>query len=106
MAKMVSFLAQKDYISGIFTDDTFGDIPGALKLSTIGLVGTSELPTPSIVINFKTFSTNPNNPNDPQAQVEVADTTLQQGQGMHGSFGRGDTFNNMEAIALTLKRVM
>ncbi|BAY89985.1 MULTISPECIES: alkaline phosphatase family protein [unclassified Tolypothrix] len=103
VAKMVSFLAQKDYISGIFTDDTFGDIPGALKLSTIGLVGTSELPTPSIVINFKTFSTNPNNPNDPQAQVEVADTTLQQGQGMHGSFGRGDTFNNMEAIGPDFK---
>ncbi|BAY09971.1 alkaline phosphatase family protein [Calothrix sp. NIES-2098] len=103
VAKIVSFLAQKDYISGIFTDDAFGDIPGALKLSTIGLVGTSELPTPSIVINFKTFSTNPNNPNDPQAQVEVADTTLQQGQGMHGSFGRGDTFNNMEAIGPDFK---
>jgi hypothetical protein len=103
VAKIVSLLAQKDYISGIFTDDAFGDIPGALKLSTIGLVGTSELPTPSIVINFKTFSTNPNDPNDPQAQVEVADTTLQQGQGMHGSFGRGDTFNNMAAIGPDFK---
>jgi uncharacterized protein YjiK/phosphodiesterase/alkaline phosphatase D-like protein/arylsulfatase A-like enzyme len=103
VAKIVSFLAQKDYISGIFTDDAFGDIPGALKLSTIGLQGTAELPTPSIVINFKTFSTNPNDPNDPQAQVEVADTTLQQGQGMHGSFGRGDTFNNMAAIGPDFK---
>jgi phosphodiesterase/alkaline phosphatase D-like protein/arylsulfatase A-like enzyme len=101
--QIVSFLAQKDYISGIFTDDKFGDVPGALKLSTIGLEGTAELPTPSIVINFKTFSTNPNNPNDPQAQVEVADTTLQQGQGMHGSFGRGDTFNNMAAIGPDFK---
>lgn len=27
--------------------------------------------------------------------VEVADTALQQGQGMHGSFGRGDTWNFM-----------
>jgi phosphodiesterase/alkaline phosphatase D-like protein/arylsulfatase A-like enzyme len=101
--QIVAFLAQKDYISGIFTDDKFGDVPGALKLSTIGLKGNAELPTPSIVINFKTFSTNPNDPNDPQAQVEVADTTLQQGQGMHGSFGRGDTFNNMAAIGPDFK---
>jgi arylsulfatase A-like enzyme len=101
--QIVAFLAQKDYISGIFTDDSFGDIPGALKTSTIGLKGSSELPAPSIVINFKTFSTNPKDPNDPQAQVEVADTTLQQGQGMHGSFGRGDTFNNMLAIGPDFK---
>ena len=101
--KIVSLLAQKDYISGIFTDDKFGDVPGALKLSTIGLEGNASTPTPSIVINFKTFSTNPSNPNDPQAEVEVADTTLQQGQGMHGSFGRGDTFNNMAAIGPDFK---
>jgi phosphodiesterase/alkaline phosphatase D-like protein/arylsulfatase A-like enzyme len=101
--QIVSVLSQKDYISGIFTDDKLGDIPGALKLSTIGLEGNAELPTPSIVINFKTFSTNPNDPNDPQAQVEVADTALQQGQGMHGSFGRGDTFNNMAAIGPDFK---
>ncbi len=101
--QIVALLAQKDYISGIFTDDKFGDIPGALKMSTIGLIGTAELPTPSIAINFKTFSTNPKDPNDPQATVEVADTPLQQGQGMHGSFGRGDTFNNMAAIGPDFK---
>ena len=101
--QIVNYLSQKDYISGIFTDDKFGDVPGALKLSTIGLIGTAELPTPSIVINFKTFSTNPKDPNDPQATVEVADTPLQQGQGMHGSFGRGDTFNNMAAIGPDFK---
>jgi arylsulfatase A-like enzyme len=101
--QIVALLAQKDYISGIFVDDKFGDVPGALKLSSIGLQGTSELPAPSIAINFKTFSTNPNDPNDPMAQVEVADTTLQQGQGMHGSFGRGDTFNNMLAIGPDFK---
>ncbi|WP_155523793.1 alkaline phosphatase family protein [Nodosilinea nodulosa] len=101
--QIVSLLAQKDYISGIFTDDKFGDVPGALKLSTIGLEGTAELATPSIVVNFKTFSTNPNDPNDPQAEVQVADTGLQQGQGMHGSFGRGDTFNNMAAIGPDFK---
>ena len=63
--QIVALLSQKDYISGIFTDDKFGDVPGALKMSTIGLIGTAELPTPSIAINFKTFSTNPKDPNDP-----------------------------------------
>jgi arylsulfatase A-like enzyme len=101
--QIVNLLSQKDYISGIFTDDKFGDVPGALKMSTIGLQGTADLPTPSIAINFKTFSTNPKDPNDPQAQVEVADTTLQQGQGMHGSFGRGDILNNMAAIGPDFK---
>ncbi len=101
--QIVALLASKDYISGIFTDDKFGDVPGALKMSTIGLIGTAELPTPSIAINFKTFSTNPKDPNDPYTQVEVADTPLQQGQGMHGSFGRGDTFNNMLAIGPDFK---
>ena len=101
--QIVALLAAKDYISGIFTDDKFGDVPGALKMSTIGLIGNAELPTPSIAINFKTFSTNPKDPNDPYTQVEVADTTLQQGQGMHGSFGRGDTFNNMLAIGPDFK---
>jgi arylsulfatase A-like enzyme len=101
--QIVALLSQKDYISGIFTDDKFGDIPGALKLSSINLKGNAELATPSIVINFKSFSTNPNDPNDALTQVEVADTTLQQGQGMHGSFGSGDTFNNMIAVGPDFK---
>ncbi|MDZ8029616.1 alkaline phosphatase family protein [Nostoc sp. DedSLP04] len=102
--QVVNLLSQKDYISGIFVDDAYGTIPGALPLSAIGLKGDAKTPVPSIVINFKTFSTDPNNPNNPQAQVEIADTTLQQGQGMHGSFGRGDTFNNMEAIGPDFKQ--
>ena len=35
--------------------------------------------------------------------VEVADTVLRQGQGMHGSFGRGDTMNFMAAIGPDFK---
>ncbi|MBN3881787.1 MAG: alkaline phosphatase family protein [Nostoc sp. JL34] len=102
--QVVNLLSQKDYISGIFVDDAYGTIPGALPLSVIGLKGDAKTPVPSIVINFKSFSTDPSNPNNPQAQVEIADTTLQQGQGMHGSFGRGDTFNNMEAIGPDFKQ--
>ena len=35
--------------------------------------------------------------------VEIADTVLRQGQGMHGSFGRADTMNFMAAIGPDFK---
>jgi hypothetical protein len=35
--------------------------------------------------------------------VEIADTGLQQGQGMHGSFSRADTMNFMAAIGPDFK---
>ncbi len=101
--QVVNFLATQDYISGIFADtQTLGSIAGALPLSSIGLQGDAKTPVPSIIINFKTFSTDPSFPN--RTQVEIADTGLQQGQGMHGSFGRGDTFNNMIAIGPDFKK--
>ena len=100
--KVVEFLSQQNYTSGLFVNDAFGPIAGTLPLSSINLIGSSQTPTPSIVLNFKTFSTDLNNP--AQSQVEIADTTLQQGQGMHGTFGRGDTFNNMAAIGPDFKR--
>ena len=83
-------------------DDAYGPIAGTLPLSAINLKGDAQTPTPAIVINFKTFSTDPSNPS--QSQVEIADTGLQQGQGMHGSFGRGDTFNTMIAVGPDFKQ--
>jgi hypothetical protein len=42
--------------------------------------------------------------NEPtNCSVEVADTVLRQGQGMHGSSGRGDTMNFMAAIGPDFK---
>ena len=35
--------------------------------------------------------------------AEIADSTLQQGQGMHGSFSRADTMNFMAAIGPDFK---
>jgi len=102
LQKVVDILTKQNYVSGLFVDDSYGSIAGTLPLSSINLKGDAQTPTPAIVINFKTFSTDPNNPN--QSQVEIADTGLQQGQGMHGSFGRGDTFNNMSAIGPDFKR--
>jgi len=100
--QVVDFLTQQGYTSGLFVDDGFGAIPGTLPLSSINLQGSTVLPLPSIVLNFKTFDTGCGNP--AACQVEIADTGLQQGQGMHGSFGRGDTYNNMLAIGPDFKK--
>lgn len=101
LKQVVDFLSKQDYTSGLFVDDDFGSIPGTLPISSINLKGSTQLPTPSIVLNFKTFDTGCGNP--AACQVEIADTGLQQGQGMHGSFGRGDTFNNMIAFGPDFK---
>jgi arylsulfatase A-like enzyme len=94
-AKIVALLSQQDYTSGLFVDDALGKIAGTLPLSAIALKGTAVTPTPSIVVNFRSFSTGCADPTT--CGVEVADTTLQQGQGMHGSFSRADTRNIMAA---------
>jgi arylsulfatase A-like enzyme len=101
-ANIVAFLTTQDYTSGLFADDAFGNIPGALPLSAINLKGSALTPVPAIVVNFRSFATDLNNPVN--TAVEIADTGLQQGQGMHGSFSRGDTFNNMAAIGPDFKQ--
>ena len=100
--QVVDFLTKQNYVSGLFVDDAFGSIPGTLPISAINLKGSTQLPLPSIVVNFKTFSTGCSNP--AACGAEIADTNLQQGQGMHGSFGRNDTYNNMAAIGPDFKR--
>jgi hypothetical protein len=66
------------------------------------LKGDTSLPTPAVVINFKNFALDPTDPN--HTRVEIADTGLQEGQGMHGSFSRGDTYNNMAAFGPDFKQ--
>ncbi len=100
--KIVDILSQQDYISGIFADDIFGKLPGALPLSSVGLKGSALTPIPGIVVNFRTFSLDPKNPL--LSGIQIADTGLQQGQGMHGSFSRADTYNNMAAIGPDFKK--
>jgi hypothetical protein len=103
--QVIKFLTEQDYIDGIFADDRFGNIPGTLPLSAINLLGTSVTKVPAIVVNFKSF-VNPDCPKNfptTNCMVEIADTALQQGQGMHGSFNRGDTYNNMSAIGPDFK---
>ncbi len=89
--QVVALLAAEDYVSGLFVSDELGPIPGTLPISAIDLKGTAVTPLPAIVVNFRTFSTGC--PDPTTCGVEVADTGLQQGQGMHGSFSRADTLS-------------
>jgi arylsulfatase A-like enzyme len=95
-ARVVAALARQDYVSGMFVAEALGKIPGTLPLSAIAFEGTSRPPMPSIVVNFRSFSTGCADPTT--CGVEVADIPLQQGQGIHGSFSRADTRNTMGAV--------
>ncbi|MES2029643.1 MAG: alkaline phosphatase family protein, partial [Pseudomonadota bacterium] len=99
--RTVKALLKQDYISGIFVDDALGSFPGALPLSSINLSGKAVTPHPAIVVSFRSYSEGCEEP--ASCQIEVADTVLRQGQGMHGSFGRGDTHNFMAAIGPDFK---
>jgi arylsulfatase A-like enzyme len=99
--KVVTALLAQDYVSGLFVDDDLGPFPGTLPLSAINLKGASVTPRPSIVINFRFYSTGCDKPI--MCAVSIADTALQQGQGMHGSFNRADTMNFMAAIGPDFK---
>ncbi len=94
-ARVVEVLSAQDYVSGLFVDESLGKLPGTLPLSAIALQGTAVTPMPAIAVNFRTFSLGCADPTT--CGVEVADTGLQQGQGMHGSFSRADTRNIMGA---------
>jgi hypothetical protein len=102
LRKIITFLAGQDYIGGLFVDDTYGRVPGALPMSSIGLVGSSRTPRPSIVVDFRSFYTDGNAPLT--TAVQITDYYLQHGQGMHGSFARANTFNFMAAIGPDFKK--
>ena len=89
-------------MSGTFTDPAFGEIEGALSLRDLNLKGSSVLPTPAIIVNFRSFSLDAANPL--QSAVTICDTGLQEGQGMHGCFSRADTLNNMAVIGPDFKK--
>ena len=101
VAKIVEALLTQDYVSGLFVDEELGSFPGTLPMSAINLKGTARTPRPSIVINFRSYATGCEKP--VLCTVSVADTGLQEGQGMHGSFSRADTMNFMAAIGPSFK---
>jgi type I phosphodiesterase/nucleotide pyrophosphatase len=91
--RIIDALLSEDYVSGIFVDSKLGKFPGTLSLDDIALEGSAITPHPAIAISFRSFDTICGEP--VRCSVEVADTVLQQGQGMHGSFSRADTWNFM-----------
>ncbi len=95
-ARIVRILAAQDYVSGLFVDSRLGAIPGTLTLASIALEGSAVTPMPAIAVNFRTFSLGCADATT--CGVEVADTGLQQGQGMHGSFSRAVTRSILGAI--------
>jgi hypothetical protein len=99
--RTVKALLEQDYVSGLFVDDDLGRFPGALQMSQLGLKGKAVTPHPSIVVNFRSWSSGCDEPTN--CSVQIADTVLRQGQGMHGSFSRGDTMNFMAAIGPDFK---
>jgi Type I phosphodiesterase / nucleotide pyrophosphatase len=100
--RIVAFLARQDYVGGIFVNDEYKNVPGALPSSSIRLIGSSLTPSPTIAVTFKIFSTDPKQPI--MSGVQITDYALQQGQGMHGSFGRANTLNFMAAIGPDFKK--
>jgi len=99
--RTIKALLEQDYVSGLFVDDSLGRFPGTLPLSQINLKGKAVTPNPAIAVNFRSYVAGCDEPTN--CSVEVADTVLRQGQGMHGSFGRGDTMNFMAAIGPDFK---
>jgi Type I phosphodiesterase / nucleotide pyrophosphatase len=99
LRRVVEILAARNDVGGLFADRSYGDVPGALCLADIGLEGDATLPRPALVVSFKTFCLHQHDgADDLQSAVQIADTLLQEGQGMHGSLGRDNSFNFMAAM--------
>ncbi|HTW84236.1 MAG TPA: alkaline phosphatase family protein [Candidatus Sulfotelmatobacter sp.] len=99
---IVTFLEHQDYVSGLFVDPRLGAYPGTLPADAVSLVGKAITPHPAIAVSFRSRGTGCENAL--RCTAEIADTTLQQGQGMHGSFSRADTANFTAAIGPDFKR--
>src|SRR5712672_744490 len=99
--RTIKALLEQDYVSGLFVDDELGRFPSTLPMSQLGLKGKAVTPHPSIVVNFRSWSSGCEEPTN--CSVQLADTVLRQGQGMHGSFSRGDTLNFTAAIGPDFK---
>lgn len=101
--QIVDTLSREDYISGIFVNDALGEVPGALPMSAVNLMGSAVTPKPSIVVSFASHPIAGCKPLL-MCAAEMADTPLLTGQGMHGTFSRADTRNFMAAIGPDFKK--
>ncbi len=101
--RIVAALQAQDYTGGVFVRDDLGAIPGTLPMSAVGLTGSALTPRPAIVVGFRTYTAPGCTLGVLLCNVEIADTPLQTGQGMHGTFSRPDTNNFMAAAGPDFK---
>lgn len=99
--RIVRFLLAQDYVGGLFVNDRLGRMAGALRMSDVGLIGGATTPKPAVVVNFKSFSLDPENPH---MSGVIVGGVRQHGQGDHGSLARANTFNNMAAMGPDFKK--
>ncbi|MGB8363913.1 MAG: alkaline phosphatase family protein [Rhizomicrobium sp.] len=109
-AKLIfDHLLEAPYAGALFVNDDLlkngdpKDFAGALPLSAVRLIGAANVPEPAIVVGFRSFDAKGCKLGPELCAVELADTGLQTGQGMHGSFSRADTRNFMGAIGPDFK---
>ena len=58
------------------------------------------MPRPAVVVAFRVFYLDPDNL---LTAVQISDGAQQEGQGIHGGFGRDSTYNNMAAMGPDFK---
>jgi len=97
------------YTGALFVnDDLLKEDPaafaGALPMSAVNLLGASHVPNPAIVLGFRSWVAKGCTLGERLCAVEIADTGLHTGQGMHGSPSRADTRNFMAAIGPDFKK--
>lgn len=103
-------LLEQPYVGALFVNDALlnggnkSDFAGALPMSAVNLIGSSSVPQPDIVIGFRSFVAKGCALGALMCAVEIADTGLQTGQGMHGTISRADTRNFMAAIGPDFKK--
>ncbi|GAA0573863.1 alkaline phosphatase family protein [Rhizomicrobium electricum] len=102
-------LLDAPYVGALFVNDDLmnggdkKDFAGALPMSQVNLIGSSRLPTATIVVGFRTFVNPACTLGELLCAAEVSDISLHVGQGNHGSFSRADTRNFMAAIGPDFK---
>lgn len=101
-------LLDAPYVGALFVNDDLlranpKDFAGALPMSAVNLIGSSDVLRPSIVIGFRSFVVKGCKLGPEMCTAEISDTPLHTGQGMHGSFSRADTRNFMAAIGPDFK---
>ena len=87
---------RQDYTSGVFVNEaTVGKLRGTVSLEHIGARAASATRLPDIVVTFVSLSLQCDRPT--LCAASIADTLLDEGEVLRGSFSRADTWNFIAA---------